>query len=268
MATGRVFYDGLAAEPRLDHPEGVAVAPDGSVWCGGEAGQLFRIDPDGGGCRLVASTGGFVLGIAFGGDGELYACDQLHRAVFRLEDGRLDRFCAGSPDRPFRVPNAVAAGRGGELYVSDSHGPGEPGPGIYRIAADGSAALWYGEALDFANGVALAPDGSALYVVESFLPGVVRIPIAGDGGHGTREVVVRLDGTVPDGIAFGPDGRLYIGCYEPSQVLRVGDDGSVETVLHDPTAHLLCHPTNLAFRGSTLFTANLGRWHITAIEGL
>jgi hypothetical protein len=29
---------------------------------------------------------------------------------------------------------------------------------------------------------------------------------------------------------------------------------------------MLCHPTNVAFRGGTLFAANLGRWHVTAID--
>ena len=38
------------------------------------------------------------------------------------------------------------------------------------------------------------------------------------------------------------------------------------TLFHDATAHTLAHPTNLAFRGSTMLTANLGRWHVTAIE--
>jgi sugar lactone lactonase YvrE len=80
--------------------------------------------------------------------------------------------------------------------------------------------------------------------------------------------VAELPGTVPDGLAFGPDGLLYVGCYEPSQILRIGRDGSVEVVAHDPTAHLLCHPTNLAFRGDgMLIAANLGRWHLTAVEG-
>jgi hypothetical protein len=48
--------------------------------------------------------------------------------------------------------------------------------------------------------------------------------------------------------------------------LRIDRDGSVQCVLADPEAHLLCHPTNIAFRGSTLFAANLGRWHITEME--
>ena len=39
----RIFYDGLLTEPRLDHPEGLAVHRDGSAWCGGERGQIYRI---------------------------------------------------------------------------------------------------------------------------------------------------------------------------------------------------------------------------------
>ena len=32
----------------LDHPEGVAVHRDGSVWAGGEGGQVYRVAPGGG----------------------------------------------------------------------------------------------------------------------------------------------------------------------------------------------------------------------------
>ena len=35
------FADGL------DHPEGIAIHADGSVWAGGEAGQVYKISPDG-----------------------------------------------------------------------------------------------------------------------------------------------------------------------------------------------------------------------------
>ena len=39
-SAAEVFYDGLFTEPMLDHPEGLAVHRDGSVWCGGERGQI------------------------------------------------------------------------------------------------------------------------------------------------------------------------------------------------------------------------------------
>jgi gluconolactonase len=101
-------------------------------------------------------------------------------------------------------------------------------------------------------------------VVESFLPGIVAIPVIDDRA-GRASVHAELPATVPDGLLLGPDGILYVGCYEPSQVLRVAN-GAVTTVVADPTAHVLCHPTNLARRGDQLFTANLGRWHLTVIE--
>ncbi|MGH3146634.1 MAG: SMP-30/gluconolactonase/LRE family protein, partial [Rubrobacter sp.] len=142
----------------------------------------------------------------------------------------------------------------------------EPGPGIYRFSADGTGELWYGEDVNFTNGLALSHDGSHLYVAETLGNAVFRVPILGDGSAGEREEVAHLPGVLPDGLAFDTAGYLYVACYEPSQVLRVSPGKSVERLIGDEEAHLFCHPTNLAFRGSTLFTTNLGRWHITAVE--
>jgi len=248
----RVLVDGL------DHPEGVAVASDGSVWCGGEAGQIYRVDAGAGTFEQVASTGGFCLGLAFDAHGALFVCDVKHGAVFKLSGDRLERFAEG-----FRNPNALAFDGAGNVFVSESHAQGEPGPGLFRFAPDGSGGLWHDEPLHFANGLALAPDGSALYVAETWAHAIVRVPT---NGTGTREVVAQLDGVLPDGLAFDAEGRLYVACYEPSQILRIDPDGSVHTVVHDETAHLLCHPTNVAFLGTELIAANLGRWHLTAID--
>jgi gluconolactonase len=267
-SAARVFYDGMLSDPQLDHPEGVAVHRDRSVWCGGERGQIYRISADGGSIEQVASTGGYCLGIAFDKDDNLFICDLKYAAVMRLDakNGTVERFADGADGRAIDIPNYPAFDAEGRLYVSDSHAFKEPGPGIFRFYPDGSGELWYDEPINFANGLALSPDGGHLYVAETFGNAIFRIPMRDDGSAGAREEVARLPGALPDGLAFDTAGNLYIGCYEPSQVLRVDPAGRVEVLFRELSAHLLAHPTNLAFRGTTMFTANLGRWHLTRLE--
>jgi gluconolactonase len=264
----RVFYDGILAEPRLDHPEGLAVHRDGSVWCGGERGQIYRIEADGSSIEQIASSDGFSHGMAFDREDNLYVCDLKLAAVMKLDtkSGALERFADGADGRGINISNYPAFDVAGNLYVSDSHAFKEPGPGIFRFSPDGSGEVWYGEPIDFANGLTLSPDGVHLYVAETFGHAIFRVPIEEDGSAGAREEVAHLPGVLPDGLAFDTAGNLYVACYEPSQVLRVALDGTVARLIWDEEAHLLCHPTNLAFRGNVLFTTNLGRWHITAID--
>jgi gluconolactonase len=268
IGAARVFYDGILAEPRLDHPEGLAVHRDGSVWCGGERGQVYRIEADGSSIEQIASSDGFCHGMAFDREGNLYVCDLKHAAVMKLdaESRALGRFADGADGRGINICNYPAFDAEGRLYVSDSHAFKEPGPGIFRFDPDGSGELWYDEPINFANGLAFSPDGKHLYVAETFGNAIFRVPLEVDGSAGAREEVAHLPGVLPDGLAFDTEGYLYVACYEPSQVLRIAPAGTVARLIGDEEAHLLCHPTNLAFRGSVLFTTNLGRWHITAIE--
>jgi gluconolactonase len=268
LGAARVFYDGILAEPRLDHPEGLAVHRDGSVWCGGERGQIYRIEADGSSIEQVASSEGFSHGMAFDADDNLYVCDLKHAAVMKLDtkSGSLERFADGADGRRINICNFPAFDAAGSLYVSDSHAFKEPGPGIFRFNPDGWGELWYDEPVNFANGLALSPDGEHLYVAETFGHAIFRIPVEEDGSAGAREEVAHLPGVLPDGLAFDTAGNLYVACYEPSQVLHVAPEGAVARLIWDEEAHLLCHPTNLAFRDNVLFTTNLGRWHITAID--
>ena len=264
-----VFFDGTLTDPQLDHPEGVAVHPDGSIWCGGERGQIFRLNAAGTSIEEVASTDGFALGMAFDRSAEhLFVCDLKHAAVYRVETttGRVERFTDGAPGRSLRIPNFPAFDAHGRLYVSDSYGFGQQGPGVFRVDADGRTELWFDRDVTFANGLAIAPDGSWLYVAETFASNVFRIEIRDDGTAGARQEVANLPGSLPDGLAFDVEGNLYVGCYEPSQVLRIDPTGAIDVLWRDVTAHTLAHPTNLAFRGTAMFTANLGRWHVTRLE--
>ncbi len=261
----QVFCDGL------DHPEGVAVHPDGSVWAGGEAGQIYRVSSDGQRVEEVANTGGFALGLAFSPDARwLAVCDLKAKCVWRLElaSGALREFARGAEDgSPFSVPNYPVFARDSALYVSDSGAFRQVNGRVLRFDGGGRGEVWHAGPFSFANGMALAPDEKALYVVCSWLPGVERVEIRADGSAGERTVFVRLPQTVPDGCAFDAEGNLYVSCYAPSRVYRVAPDGRAEVFLDDWEAHAICNPTNLAFGpGGRLFTANLGRWHLTLID--
>jgi gluconolactonase len=267
QSCARVLFDGVFSEPRLQHPEGLAVGPDGWIWCGSENGQILRISPDGGRIEEVASTGGFTLGLAFDGDQALYACDLKTAAVFRLDLATrvLSRFTPPG----IRIPNfpLVDAARN-RLLVSDSHAFHAPGPGIWAYDLDTSnGGLWYSGDLVFANGIALDGDAGAVFVCETFARRIRRIPIETDGRAGAAEIFAADLPGLPDGLAFDDARQLFVGCYEPSRILRISPDGgTVEVYIEDPTAHLFAHPTNICFAGPTLYTANLGRWHITRID--
>ena len=261
-----VFYEGL------DHPECVAVHPDGSVWCGGEAGQIYRIEPDGSRAEEVARSGGFMLGLAFTPQADaLIACDNGRKRLQRLDlkTGTLDEFAGSAGGRDFRIPNMAVFTRAGDLFVTDSGGFRETSGCVYRFRADGTSELWHPGPFPFANGCTLAPDESALYVVCSWGPSVVRIPIQADGSAGTVETSVTLPQTVPDGVVFDAEGALYVSCYTPARIYRVPPGGAPEVWLDDWEAHTLSNPTNIAWGGADfdqLFSANLGRWHVTRIE--
>jgi gluconolactonase len=265
-----VFFDGLFSEPRLNHPEGLAIDRAGNVWCGGEEGEIYRISADASRIELMATTGGFTLGMAFDAAGRLYTCDLKHAAVFRFDPatGALERFGQGDGTARMNVPNVPAVDvQRNCLYVSDSFHFQHPGPGVWRFDLDsGAGTLWYERHLRFANGMALSADRSWLYVAETFARRVVRIPIQADGSAGMAQPFVQDVPALPDGLAFDVEGRLYVACYEPSRIYRVDTSGQIELLIDDPQAHMLCHPTNCAFRGTELFTSNLGRWHITRTE--
>jgi len=264
----RVFTDGMITEPRLAHPEGVAVDREGFVWCGGELGQIYRISPDGTEREIVASTGGFCLGMAFDAAGDLFVCDLAHAAVYRLEvrTGALTEFATGVDGHRLRIPNYPAFDPDGLLYVSDSWQMREPGPGILRFRPDGSGEVWHAGPFDFANGLAFDRSASRLFVAETFGQRVSAIGIRPDGSAGERTVLAELPHDYPDGLAVATDGSVFVGCYQPSRVLRIDPSGEVSTVGEDVSAHLLAHPTNIAFTTDGLIAANHGRWHLTHLQ--
>jgi sugar lactone lactonase YvrE len=266
ISAARVFFDGIFSDPRVAHPEGVAVHADGSIWCGNELGELLRIAADGGKVERMGTTNGFALGIAFDSSGNCFVCDLKHAAVFRYEAAsqKTEKFAASG----ILVPNyPIVDEKRGFLYVSDSRGEGSIGPGIFRYdLKTGEGGVWSRSPMNFANGMAMGLDGRGLYVVESHGPHVSYVPINADGSAGRPSIAIPNVQNVPDGLAIAPDGTIYVSCYEPSRIYRQKPGGALEILIEDRAATTIAHPTNVALKGNALYTANLGRWHITAID--
>ena len=261
-----IFADGL------DHSECVAVHPDGSVWAGGEAGQVYKISPDGNNIEVVANTGGFILGIAFSPDASwLAVCDLKQKCVWKLDllTYALSLFAKGADGIGFNIPNYISFTRSCKLFVSESGGFRQVSGKIFCFDEKGNGKVWHEGPFSFANGLALDADETFLYIVCTWLPGVERIVINEDGTAGNREVYCLLPQTCPDGIAFDEAGNLYVTCYAPSRIYKVNTNREVEIWVDDWEAHTLSNPTNIAFGGAgftELFAANLGRWHISKMD--
>ena len=266
LSTATIFADGL------DHPECVAAHPDGSIWTGGEGGQIYRISNDGTKVEEVANTGGFILGIAFSPGGKWLAiCDLNYHCLWKLDvkSYELTKFSEGVEKHAFNIPNYAVFDKNENLYVTDSGAFREITGKIIKYSANGSGSIWHAGPFNFANGLALDQKQNFLYVVTSWLPGVERVAINPDGSAGERSVYCTLPETVPDGIAFDAQGNLLVSCYTPNRIYKIAPDQTATVLVDDWEAHTLSNPTNLAFGGPAfdqLFVANLGRWHVLQID--
>lgn len=253
----------------LDHPEGVTIGPDGTLYAGGEAGQIYRIAEDGA-VEELASTGGFLYGVTVDGRGHIYGCDMGNASIVRVSsDGEVSTWSSGTPERPMRVPNASAFDRDGNLYVTDSGEWGADDGLVYRVSPEGATVVWTDAVPRFPNGCAISLEDDALLVVESRGRRVVRIPFEDDGSAGAPVDVVDLAGSQPDGVAVARDGSLFVGCYRPDRVWRVDPDGATEVWAEDEDGVILNQPANVVFtdeRLDRIVVSSLGGWSLVGAD--
>jgi gluconolactonase len=252
----------------LDHPECCAFDRDGNLWAGGEAGQIYRIAPDGS-HEIVAQLPGFCAGIAFSPDDqELFACVAGVGVVAVAKNGKTRLFAAEAGSRQIATANYTVFDRSGRLYVTDSGGWMKHTGRILRFNEHCRGEV-LASPLGYANGLALSSDERHLFMVESDSDSILRFDIRSDGGLSEPTLFASRVGRFPDGLATDVDGNLYVCCYASDEIWCVAPDGMRTLIAHDRWGIKLGRPTNLAFGGpkhDEIYVANLGRYTITRAE--
>jgi sugar lactone lactonase YvrE len=208
-------------------PEAIAIDARGRVHTGTRDGRILRLDPATGALETLATTGGRPLGLAFGRDGTLYVADAERGLLSLSPGGALETLATSAGGVRFGLPDDVDVGPDGTVYFTDAssrfnlhqtredvlehHGRGRllafhPGTGRIDVLLSG---------LDFANGVAVAGDGTFVAVNETGTYRVLRYFLQGPK-RGTAEPLVENLPGLPDNVTWcASRGVFWVALFSP-----------------------------------------------------
>ena len=244
-ANGRIYT--------ADWRGGVAVTErDGSSWCLLSDEPGLDIRPNG---ICLMPDRGFLIAHLGDTDGGIY-----HIA----EDGRTTAYCTEVDGVSLPPSNYVHLDQKGRIWVTVStrHIPRSLGysrsvrDGFVVLIDDGQARI-VADHLGYTNECLVHPDGTRLFVNETFARQLVSFDIAENGDLFNKTVVMEFGhGTYPDGMTFDEIGGIWITSIVSNRVIRIAPDGKSEVFLED------CHHEHLDWVEEAFQTGQMGRPHL------
>jgi sugar lactone lactonase YvrE len=201
-------------------PEATAIDARGRVHTGTSDGRILRLDPARGLFEPVASTGGRPLGLAFDPSGRLLVCDAVKGLLAVSPSGEIAVLATGHGGVSFGFTDDVDVAADGTAYFSDASsrfGIGHAREDLVEHAGRGRLLAWHPETgktelllsgLQFANGVALAGDGSYVLVAETGAYRITRYWLAGPRRGTSDPFFENLPG-LPDNVTWSPERRAF-----------------------------------------------------------
>lgn len=122
-----------------------------------------------------------------------------------------------------------------------------PSAHLHMIDLDGSLHTLQ-DGIRLTNGIAVSADGRRLYHADSLTHAVWASARENDGTLGPRRVFAAVEDGIPDGIALGEDGALWVAVAHGSRVDVFEPDGSLRRRLEVPVPMV----TSVCFGGADM----------------
>jgi sugar lactone lactonase YvrE len=253
------------AECVLTHSSGVLIAAD---WTGN--GGVSVIAPDGRTGRVLAAEGQKPLrpnGIALDEDGSILVAHlgETDGGIWRLRaDGSVEPVLTEVGGHPLPPTNFVLRYTD-QLWitVSTRHLPRQL---AYRhdiadgfiILMDAGGARIVADGLGYTNECAVSPDGTRLFVNETFARRTSAFEITADGLANKETIASYGEGTYPDGVVLDSGGALWVTSIVSNRVIRVRPDRDPQLILED------ADPAVIAAAESAYIAGRMGAEHLNA----
>lgn len=219
-------------------------------WVDIPTGDIHRYDTSTGLDSSIA-VGERVGSVALRDGGGVVACTETGVVAVDWPAGRTEvvaDLCADDPDLRCNDSSVDAHGR---LWVGTMSMTFRRGVGaLHRVEPGGVAAVVL-DGLDMPNGMGWSPDGTTMYLVDTFARTIWTMEFDLDRGTvGDRRPLVRADGSagLPDGLAVDVDGRLWVAWFRGAAVRVYDSGGTLVDALDAPTWQV----TSVAFGGDRL----------------
>ena len=231
----------------LDHPECPVRMPDGSwliVQMNMGEGEVSQISADGAQIKTIRKTGR-PNGIAKDDRGNIWVAETLDPSLIKISpDGSARTISRGNAHQLFLWPNDLVVGPDGAIYMTDSGvhvselmTPNGPDPEVWRTTMNG-----------------------CLYRID---PQTEQVECLDSGFQ------------FANGLAFGPDGRLYVAetvtgniyRYDFTDRLEINSRVLFVTVTDQSGPRRVAGPDGIAFdEEGNLYAAIFGQGHVAMVE--
>jgi len=245
--------------------EGPAADGDGNLYfVDVPASKIFKLDVASGKVSTFVEDSGKASGLAFGGDGQLYAAQNGTRAIVKYDaEGKATKV-ADDID-----VNDLAVTRHNEIYITDPKNHR-----VWYISASGEKKI-VDEGIERPNGVTLWPDQKTLVVADSASDHLYAFRVNADGTLAARQpyytlqltsaaVIAGKKASAADGLKVDSSGRVYCASEAGLQVFDT--QGRLSGVIAKPQAKFL---SNVAFggpQGNTLFVTSSDKVYARKVQ--